>query len=181
MSPRESTPTPWTWRLSNRASTFLPAVADADLGGLAVVFLLGDVEVAVLAAADVVGAADAGPLGEILAVRGEDLDALVRPRPTIWPAFRRQSCRPSLRRLPPAISSRTPAIRSCCRAPSEKRSTTTGVSATRDCAAYLNGGLRFQISLRPARRLSLCEPVTSDNCHESLNLFMIWRFRHPGS
>jgi hypothetical protein len=43
------------------------------------------------------------------------------------------------------------------------------------------GGLRFQISLRPARRLSLCEPVTSDNCHESLNLFMIWRFRHPGS
>src|SRR6266481_4080236 len=55
------------------------SIADADLRGLAVVFLLGDVEIAVLAAADVVGAAHAGPLAEEIAVRREDLDALVRP------------------------------------------------------------------------------------------------------
>src|SRR2546425_1173369 len=54
-------------------------IADADLRGLAVVFLLGDVEIAVPAAADVIGAAHAGPLAEEIAVRREDLDALVRP------------------------------------------------------------------------------------------------------
>src|SRR5438309_2668657 len=54
------------------------SVADADLRGLAVVFLLGDVEIAVLAAGDVVGAAHAGPLVEEIAVGREDLDALVR-------------------------------------------------------------------------------------------------------
>src|SRR5712691_6426252 len=54
-------------------------VADADLRRLAVVFLLGDVEIAVLAAADVVGAAHAGPLAEEIAVGREDLDALVGP------------------------------------------------------------------------------------------------------
>jgi hypothetical protein len=67
-----------------RASTFpRPSRTQTWAEGLAVVFLLGDVEIAILAAAEVVGAAHAGPLGEILAVRGEDLDALVRPRPTI--------------------------------------------------------------------------------------------------
>src|SRR5579862_599330 len=55
------------------------AVADADLRRLAVVFLLGDVEIAVLAAADVVGAAHAGPLALEVALRREDLDALVGP------------------------------------------------------------------------------------------------------
>src|SRR6516162_7571843 len=54
-------------------------IAHADIGGLAVVFLLGDVVVAVLAAGDVVGAAHAGPLAEKVALRREDLDALVRP------------------------------------------------------------------------------------------------------
>src|SRR5260370_15395912 len=38
------------------------SIADADIGGLASVFLLGDVEIAVLAARDVVGAAHAAPL-----------------------------------------------------------------------------------------------------------------------
>src|SRR5438309_11830061 len=55
------------------------SIADADLRGLAVVFLLGNVEIAVLAAADVVGAAHAGPLAEEIAVGREDLDALVGP------------------------------------------------------------------------------------------------------
>src|SRR6516162_6749105 len=59
------------------------SVADADLGGLAVVFLLGDVEIAVPTTRDVVGAAHAGPLAKILAVRREYLDALVRPVPDI--------------------------------------------------------------------------------------------------
>src|SRR6266481_5489946 len=54
-------------------------IAHADLRGLAVVFLLGDVEIAVLAAADVVGAAHAGPLALEIAVGREDLDALVGP------------------------------------------------------------------------------------------------------
>src|ERR1700756_2316995 len=54
-------------------------VANADIGGLAVVFLLGDVEIAILATADVIGAAHAGPLAEELAFGREDLDALVRP------------------------------------------------------------------------------------------------------
>src|ERR1700730_18366077 len=53
-------------------------IADADLRGLALVFLFGDVEVAVLAAADIVPAAHAGPLAEEVALRREDLDALVR-------------------------------------------------------------------------------------------------------
>src|SRR5712691_4097616 len=55
------------------------SIADADLRGLAVVFLLGNVEIAVLAAGDVVGAAHAGPHAEVVAVRREYLDALVRP------------------------------------------------------------------------------------------------------
>src|SRR6266849_6230564 len=55
------------------------SIADADLRGLAVVFLLGNVKIAVLAAADVVGAAHAGPLAEEIAVGREDLDALVGP------------------------------------------------------------------------------------------------------
>ena len=54
------------------------AIADADIGRLALVFLLGDVKIAVLAAGDVVGAPHAGPLAEEVAVRREDLDALVR-------------------------------------------------------------------------------------------------------
>src|SRR5690242_6890275 len=54
-------------------------VADADIGGVAGVFLFSDVEIAVLTARDVVGAAHAGPLAEEVAVGGEDLDALVRP------------------------------------------------------------------------------------------------------
>ena len=62
-----------------RASTFPCRVADADIGGVAAVFLLGDVEIAVLAAGDVVGAAHAGPLAEEVALGREDLDALVRP------------------------------------------------------------------------------------------------------
>ena len=79
MSPRESTPTPWTWRLSRRTSTFPLAFADADIGGLALAFLFGDVEIVIPAAGDVVGTFHAGPLAEILSVRREDLDALVRP------------------------------------------------------------------------------------------------------
>src|SRR5437588_9025777 len=53
------------------------SIADANLGGLAAVFLLGDVEIAVLAARDVVWPAHAGPLAEEVAVRREYLDALV--------------------------------------------------------------------------------------------------------
>src|SRR5579862_7538851 len=54
-------------------------VADADLRGLAVDFLLGDVEIAVLAAGDVVGAPHAGPHAEEVAVGREYLDAFIRP------------------------------------------------------------------------------------------------------
>src|SRR5215469_9916683 len=54
------------------------SITHANLRGLAVVFLLGNVEIAVLAAGDVVGAAHAGPLAEVLALGREDLDALVR-------------------------------------------------------------------------------------------------------
>jgi hypothetical protein len=54
-------------------------IANTDIGGLAVVFLLGDVEIAVLAARDVVRAAHSDPLAEEVAVGREDLDALVRP------------------------------------------------------------------------------------------------------
>src|ERR1051325_10221637 len=53
------------------------SVADANVGGAAIDFLLGDVVVAVLAAADVVGAAHPGPFPDILTLRGEDLDAPV--------------------------------------------------------------------------------------------------------
>src|SRR6516164_5207843 len=52
-------------------------VADTDLGGLAVVFLLGNVEIAIPPTRDVVGAAHSGPLAETLAVGREYLDALV--------------------------------------------------------------------------------------------------------
>src|SRR5258708_13725079 len=52
-------------------------VADADMGRPAILFLLGDVKIAVLAAGDVVGAAHAGPLAEELTLWREDLDALV--------------------------------------------------------------------------------------------------------
>src|SRR5437764_14692726 len=52
-------------------------VTDADMGGPAILFLLGDVEIAVLAASDVIGAAHASPLPDEGALRGEDLDALV--------------------------------------------------------------------------------------------------------
>src|SRR5207237_2908717 len=52
-------------------------VAHRDMRGAAILLLLGDVEIAVLAAADVVGAAHPGPLAETLAVGREDLDALV--------------------------------------------------------------------------------------------------------
>src|SRR6516162_10777657 len=54
-------------------------IAYADLRGLAAVFLLGDVEIAVLAAGDVVRAPHAGPDAEEVALRREDLDPLVRP------------------------------------------------------------------------------------------------------
>src|SRR5437764_623358 len=54
------------------------SVPDANMGGSAILFLLGDVEIAVLAAGDVVRPAHAGPLAEELALRREDLDALVR-------------------------------------------------------------------------------------------------------
>src|SRR3984893_8151929 len=54
-------------------------IADADLRGLAVVFLLGNVVIAVLAPRDVVRPAHAGPLAQVVAVRREYLDALVRP------------------------------------------------------------------------------------------------------
>src|SRR5712671_1757993 len=53
-------------------------IADADLRGLAAVFLLGNIEIAVLAARDVVRPAHAGPHAEEVAVRREYLDALVR-------------------------------------------------------------------------------------------------------
>src|SRR5258708_6880480 len=54
-------------------------IADADLRRLAVVFLLGNVVIAVLAPRDVVRPAHAGPHAEVVAVRREYLDALVRP------------------------------------------------------------------------------------------------------
>src|SRR5947209_14328200 len=54
-------------------------VAHADMRGAAILLLLGHVEIAVLAAADVVGAAHAGPLALIASVLAEDLDALVGP------------------------------------------------------------------------------------------------------
>src|SRR5580700_7063815 len=53
-------------------------VADADIGGLARVLLLGNVEIAVLSARNVVGATHAGPLAEVVALGCKDLDALVR-------------------------------------------------------------------------------------------------------
>src|SRR5947207_7249236 len=53
------------------------SVPDANMGGPTVLFLLGDVEIAVLAAGDVVGAAHAGPLPEEFALGREDLDALI--------------------------------------------------------------------------------------------------------
>src|SRR6266851_7374836 len=53
-------------------------VAYADLRGLVAVFLLGNVEIAVLAARDVVRPAHAGPHAEEVALRREYLDALVR-------------------------------------------------------------------------------------------------------
>src|SRR5207237_7588371 len=60
------------------AGEHLPlSVAHRDMRGAAILLLLGDVEIAVLAAADVVGAAHAGPFAETLAVGREDLDALV--------------------------------------------------------------------------------------------------------
>src|SRR5215472_1277333 len=54
------------------------SIADADIGRVAVGFLLGDIVVAVLAAGDVVGSAHPGPLTEIAAVRREELNAPVR-------------------------------------------------------------------------------------------------------
>src|ERR1700726_2193264 len=45
------------------------SIADADLRGLAAVFLLGDVEIAILAAGDVVRPAHAGPHAEEVAIR----------------------------------------------------------------------------------------------------------------
>src|SRR5690349_20012661 len=52
-------------------------VTDGAVGGIAAIFLLGDVVIAVLAAADVVGSAHAGSLAQILAFRREKLNALV--------------------------------------------------------------------------------------------------------
>src|ERR1700751_5776269 len=54
------------------------SIAHADIGRLAVVLLLGDVEIAVLATADVIRAPHPGPLTEEVTVGREDLDALVR-------------------------------------------------------------------------------------------------------
>src|SRR6201998_4295065 len=54
-------------------------VATADVSGVALIFLLGDVEIAILAAGDVVGAAHASPLADELAFGSKDLYALVRP------------------------------------------------------------------------------------------------------
>src|SRR5260370_18885371 len=55
------------------------SIANADIGGLAVVLLLGDVEIAVRAAADFVGSPHAGPLAGEVAVGGGDLDTPVCP------------------------------------------------------------------------------------------------------
>src|SRR5215469_16129464 len=61
------------------AGEYIPSsIADADIGRVAIGFLLGDIVVAVLAAADVVGSAHPGPLAEIVAVRREELNAPVR-------------------------------------------------------------------------------------------------------
>src|SRR5262249_10161175 len=54
--------------------------AHADIGGFAFVFLLGDVVIAVLAAADVVGAAHAGPLSEAFALGHEGSACLAYAR-----------------------------------------------------------------------------------------------------
>src|ERR1051325_943658 len=53
------------------------SVAHRDVRGPAILLLLGDVEIPVLAAGDVVGAAHPGPFAETFALRREDLDALV--------------------------------------------------------------------------------------------------------
>jgi hypothetical protein len=75
MSPRESTP--WTWRLHAGEHRSL-SIAYADVGGLVAVFRLCNVEIAVLAAGDVVRPAHAGPHVEEVAVGREYLGALVR-------------------------------------------------------------------------------------------------------
>jgi hypothetical protein len=60
-----------------RASTF-PCHRGRRHRPAALVFLLGDVEIAVFAAGDIVGTPHAGPLAEEVAVGREDLDSLVR-------------------------------------------------------------------------------------------------------
>src|SRR5579863_1533790 len=55
------------------------SIPDADVSGIAAIFLFGDGECAVLAAGDVVWPAHAGPLAEETALRCEYLNALVRP------------------------------------------------------------------------------------------------------
>src|SRR5439155_15496427 len=54
------------------------SIAYADLRRVVAVFLLGNVEIAVLAASDVVRTAHAGPHAEKVAVGREFLDSLVR-------------------------------------------------------------------------------------------------------
>src|SRR5437870_1237885 len=83
-------------------------VADADLRRFAVVLLLGDVEIAVLAAADVVRPAHAGPLAEKLALRREDLDALVRAVGDVELAVVVERDRVRQMELPRAVARRAP-------------------------------------------------------------------------
>src|SRR4051812_19528063 len=54
-------------------------ITHRDMGWIAGVFLLGDVEISVLAARNVVRATHPGPFAEILSLRREKLDALVGP------------------------------------------------------------------------------------------------------
>src|ERR1051326_1554926 len=63
------------------------SVAHRDVRRPAILLLLGDVEISVLAAGDVVGAAHPSPLAETLALRRENLNALVGAVGDIEPAL----------------------------------------------------------------------------------------------
>src|SRR5207237_4889452 len=91
------------------AGEHLPlSVAHRDMRGAAILLLLGDVEIAVLAAADVVGAAHAGPFADRLALRGEDLDALIGAVGDVEEALVVESDRVRQMELPRPLSRRAP-------------------------------------------------------------------------
>src|SRR5690242_10260112 len=84
------------------------SVAHRDVRRPAILLLLGDVEIPVLAAGDVVGAAHPGPLAETLALRREDLDALVGAVRNIEPALIVEGDRVRQMKLPRPVPRRAP-------------------------------------------------------------------------